>query len=250
MDDPMLLTGVSISLILLIVLIYFQKNSPNILKVPAQWLAVAALPIIVVLFAGGYITKFSGFGIVLESTLESPISNTIENTPRSIVSSIQGDSKQSVSFLNTLSKQEKLATRYLRFVSNIDRYRHGAVSDYLESLPNLYFLEVVDLDGNFVCLMPIEAFVAGESNNAYDGNQIMYFVESLKNGTVVEDFPQWAITASVKSDTDLISVLKLMRSEKIKYVGVTSANGKYLGVALQSEIEHQIAGSVIAEKQR
>jgi hypothetical protein len=244
MDDGLLIAGVIGSIALLGGFIFLQKNAPNLLKVPAQWVAVAALPIVVVLFAGGYITKFSGFGIVLENTLNSPIVNTTQRDPISIVSSVRSDNKASVAELRALSKKEKLSTRYLRFVEGSSRYLDEAVTQYLQALPNLYFVEA----GKFICLIPIEAFVTNDSNTAYDEDQIYIFVESLKYSTVVDDFSEYAITTSLTPDTDLLTVLKTMNTKNQKYVGINNVDGQYVGVAIKSEIEHLIASSVLAEQ--
>lgn len=248
MDDIWLVVGVFASVVILGVLVYLQKSNPNILKVPAQWVAIAALPIVIVLFAGGHITKFSGFGIVLESTLNAPISNTTENSSTSIISDIQGNEKNSVAALRNLSKREKMATRYLRFVSGRSVYRDFAVAEYLSSLPNLSFLEVVDTSGKFVCLLPIATFVTDGAQNAFDTSKISAFVDALAKDEVLMWFSESGVTTSLAPSTDLITVLKTMRAEQIDYVGIVTANDRYLGVALRSDIEHQIANSVLAEK--
>jgi predicted transcriptional regulator len=86
------------------------------------------------------------------------------------------------------------------------------------------------------------------SQSAYDITKISNFVKSIASNNVVENFEDWAITTSFAKNTDLITVLKTMRKEEIKYVGIISPNGEYLGVALQSEIEHQIANSVLSQQ--
>jgi|GEM_PF-3535277 len=248
MDDIWLVVGVVSSVIMLGALIYLQKHSPNILKVPAQWVAVAALPIVVVLFAGGYITKFSGFGIMLESTLNAPISATTKLIDNSIISDIRGNEKESVTALRNLSRQQKLETRYLRFVSGRSVYLDVAVAEYLASLPNLYFLEVVDATGKFICILPIETFVTDGAQNAFDNAKIASFVAALARDEVPFVFAQSANTTSLISSTDLVSVLKTMRNEQIKYIGIVSPNGQYLGAAIKSDIEHKIADSVLLER--
>ena len=250
MDDYILIGGVASSAILLGLFIYLQKYSPNMLKVPAQWVAVAALPIVVALFAGGYITKFSGFGIELETTLKSPISETLVQSPVAIISDIQGDNKESVSALQTWTRDKKLETRYLRFIEGSSAYRASDVAEYLKALPNLYFLEVIDSEGKFVCLLLIDAFVTDESSSAYDMQKIANFVKSIASSNVAEKFGKLAITTTLVENTDLINVLKKMKKEQVKYVGIISPNGQYLGVALQSEIEHQIANSVLSQNKR
>lgn len=250
MDDYTLVVGAVVSVFLLGLLIYLQKTSPNILKVPAQWVAVAALPIIVVLFAGGYITKFSGFGIILESTLKSPIFDNTDKSPVQIISNIAGGLKRTDDALKTLSRKEKLATRYLRFVSGQSVYRYDIVATYLKALPNLYFFEVVDSNNYFVYLLPIEALVTDDSDSAYDEEKIKKFVDSIALNKVPSGFTPKAITTTLAPDTDLIMVLKKMRDDGIRYIGIVRPNGEYLGVALQTEIEHQIAKSVLAESKR
>ena len=247
MNNLLLVIGILCSVLLLGTFIFLQNKSPQILKVPAQWVAVATLPIILVLFAGGYISKFSGFGIVLERTLDSPISKTIQTIPGKIVSDIEGETKRSVSKLKTMPKSVKLSTRYLRFISGSSAYRAEDIKEYLSALPNLYFFEVLDQNGKFVCLLPIEYFVSEESDEPFDNNSIGEFVKALATNRVSETFPQWAITTLLLSNTDLITVLKTMRSQNINYVGIQSPNQQYLGVAVKSEIEHEIANSVVKE---
>jgi len=62
-DSKPLLIGTAISCALLAVLIVLEYKAATSLKVPAQWLAVAAVPVLVGLQLGGYISVTSFFGI-------------------------------------------------------------------------------------------------------------------------------------------------------------------------------------------
>ena len=256
MDNAVLISGVLVSICILGVLIYLQKNSPNILKVPAQWIAIAALPIIIVLFAGGYIDKFSGFGIVLEKTLNSPIINNTENNPalasvvlseQSILSDAPSVTKASSSQLEKLTVEQKLDTRYIRFVEGKNSYVSNIVEKYFTALPNLYFVEIIDQNNAFVALIPMQNFVSSGFASTYNSEEIDRFVESLGAKNVLSTFASSVITKTLSSDTDLITVLKTMKIENIKYLGVVSATGNYIGVAIQRDIEKMIADSVLLQ---
>lgn len=62
-----LLIGSIASVVLLCVVLVLQADRSLILRLPAQWLAVAALPVLIGLMIGGYIGKFSFAGVEVEA---------------------------------------------------------------------------------------------------------------------------------------------------------------------------------------
>jgi len=96
-----LIIGAIISLILLAVFGWLQTKDSKLLQLPSQWLAMAVLPIIVALFIGGFINRFKGFGVELESTLKAPVAS-LSLTAYDAVADIPGDEKRSFMYLEGL----------------------------------------------------------------------------------------------------------------------------------------------------
>ena len=63
----------SLSALLLLLFGVFQQLGAAFLSLPAQWLLIAVLPVVVALFIGGYISRFKGFGVELEAALTAPV---------------------------------------------------------------------------------------------------------------------------------------------------------------------------------
>ena len=62
-QDIILISGIIVSIILLIIFGLLQHYQAKFMTLSNQWIFLSILPIIVALFVGGYITKFKGFGV-------------------------------------------------------------------------------------------------------------------------------------------------------------------------------------------
>jgi hypothetical protein len=72
-DRRALIVGSIVSLIVLAGVLILQADRASILKLPSQWLALAAIPVVIGLVMGGYIGKFSFAGIEVEAPSLKPV---------------------------------------------------------------------------------------------------------------------------------------------------------------------------------
>jgi uncharacterized integral membrane protein len=245
-----LIIGAIISLILLILFGWLQTKESELLQLPSQWLAMAVLPIIVALFVGGFITRFKGFGVELESTLKSPVTS-LNLTASDAVADIPGDEKRSFEYLNGLSYEKKQATRWLLFKSGRRNfYTPYGIETYMRELPNIRYFEIKSEAGDFICFLPVSVF-RNESQHydeSIDSEKLRKFIGSIEQNNVPIVFSDFAIKLKVSSEQALVEVLKVMRLEKSDFAAVVSPSGKYLGVVLANEVERKIADSVLASQ--
>jgi prokaryotic YEATS domain len=68
-----LLVGSAGSLVVLAGVLALQADHASILRLPSQWLALAAIPVIIGLVVGGYLRKFSFAGIEVEAPPLKPV---------------------------------------------------------------------------------------------------------------------------------------------------------------------------------
>jgi hypothetical protein len=68
-----LLLGAGGSLVVLASVLILQADRATILRLPSQWLALAAIPVILGLVVGGYLRKFSFAGIEVEAPPLKPV---------------------------------------------------------------------------------------------------------------------------------------------------------------------------------
>jgi hypothetical protein len=73
-----LILALAFSAILIGSFIYLKSKKPNLLEIETEWLALSMMPVLIVLLTGGYIYRFKGFGIEIETSLKEPIKNRIE----------------------------------------------------------------------------------------------------------------------------------------------------------------------------
>ena len=243
-----LITGAILSLILLSVFGWLQTTESKLLQLPSQWLGIAVLPILLALFVGGFITRFKGFGVELETTLKAPVAS-LSLTASDAVADIPCDEKRSFMYLEGLSNEKKLATRWLLFRSGKNNYyTTGGIERYLREMPNIEYFEIKSDKGDFICFIPISVFRKKEQH--YDENidyeNLQKLIVSIEEGNVPTAFIEWAITLKVSSVQGLVDVLKLMRAEKAEFAAVVSPRGKYLGGVFSNEVERKIADSVLA----
>ena len=142
-DYAVVVGSAAVSLFLLIVFGWLLAQESKLLQLPTQWLAVSLLPIIVALFIGGFITKFKGFGVELESTLKAPVTS-LDLTASDAVKEIPGDDKQSLHYLQELQYEKKQAARRLSFRSGkVGYYTPRNVNEYIKELPNINGMRLV-----------------------------------------------------------------------------------------------------------
>jgi hypothetical protein len=238
---------VSISLLLIFGLL--QERNAKFLALSSQWIFISILPIVVALFVGGYITKFKGFGVELETALKESVSTSIELKATDAISDIPGDEKQSMSYLQGMSREKALSIKWLVFeLGRTNYYSPHGIREYLMKLPNIEFLEVRTEKGQFVCYIPIsyfkrEGIVDGFEH--FDMEKIHQFIDAMAVGSIREKFSSIAISVAVKSSDSLVQVLKTLRNEHVNMAAVISENNRYLGVLFSHDVERKVADAVL-----
>lgn len=246
-DYKILTIGTVVSILVVVILGWLQSIEATVLNLAPQWLALAILPIVVALFAGGFVTSFKGFGVELETQLQAPV-GSLDLTASDAIADVTGDEKQSISYLENLPLDKKLRVRWLLFVHGRKAYytTYG-IRQYVESLPNIEYFEVRDEFGEFVCFLPISLF-RDSSRPEYDqilDDNIATFVSAIEEERVADTFSRDAVTLSVSSKLSLVEVLKILRDHRVNFAAVTSPEGKYIGVIFVSDVEKRIADAVL-----
>ncbi|HKJ28240.1 MAG TPA: hypothetical protein VJ965_11425, partial [Anaerolineales bacterium] len=225
--------GVAVSLVLLFLFGYMQQVGAKFLDLSEQWIFLAILPVVVALFVGGYITRFKGFGVELETALKEPVATSVDLTATDAISDIPGDEKQSYSYLQQLPEGKALAARWLVFdMSRKNYYWVDTILQYLVKMKNIDFLEVRTGTGDFVCYVPKSHFVrdgALDEFERYDRDKVKAFVDAINEGNIREKYAGIAVFLTVKSTDSLVQVLRIMRDENVSMAGVVSDKGNYLG---------------------
>ena len=241
--------GFLLSVVILVTFGVLQEREAKFLSLESQWIFIAILPLLVALFIGGYITRFSGFGFDLEAALKEPVSASIDISATEVIAKVPAAEKQSVEYLESLSAEKKASIRLLRFdLGRAEYYIPIDVQVYLGSLPDLQFLEVISAEGRFVCFLPASYFrleAIGSTAQQFDADQIVKFTESLRNNNVLDDFREVAVTRTVNSRDNLLDVIKLMWEEQVGITAVLSADNRYLGVLFIQDVEKKIANAVL-----
>ena len=96
------------------------KNS-KFLTIDSKWLLISGLPILIALIVGGYIHKFKGFGIELETSLKNPIGQ-VNLIATDVLESISGRDKGSISSVEKLPSSELIKYHRLSFVNGKRNY--------------------------------------------------------------------------------------------------------------------------------
>lgn len=184
----------------------------------------------------GYISKFKGFGVELESALKAPVT-TLDLTASDAVADIPGDEKKSIMYLDNMSRDKARSIRCLLFTSGKRHYYAPyTVKEYLERLPNLEFLEIRTQTGDIVCFIPVDALrIPGQDTNGqFDSDRIHVLVNAIEENRAPTEFADAAVTLRVQNNMSLVDVLKIMRSENSKLAAVISETGRYIGVVFGS----------------
>lgn len=235
------------SLALLVILLYLQSKESKVLALDSKWLIIAGIPILIGLFGGGYIHKFKGFGLELETLLENPIGE-INLIATDVLHDIPGDEKGSLIYLDQLSLKEKAEVQRLSFVSERrSYYSEFGIAQYIEQLPRLEYIEVKKDNGVFLSLLPFQVLMQGDQPSH---NKIGEFIKALEEDRLKAKFPDDVITDSVKIADSVIDILPKVRSSRQGVVPVISDKGFLVGIITTQAIEKRIADEVIAARKR
>lgn len=245
--------GVGYSILFILIVYILHINNNTFLKIDYQWLLVSGVPLLVALFIGGYITKFKGLGVEIESTLHEPLASinlTILDIPINMPD--QDTPKEERDKLDELSVDEISNTRRLSFiVEKADNYSTDDVIDYFRKFNYLEFIEVKKLNGEFVCLIPLSEFqhkIYMNINNQFNRDMVDLFLKALGRGTLLVDFAKVCITLTVRPTDDLISVLQILRSRQSELAVVVLPMGSYSRIVTAHQIEKKIADAVLKDK--
>lgn len=248
-QDPLFI-GSALSIFLLILLLFLHLQFPAALDIPAHWLGIAVLPILVGLFVGGYISSFKGFGIELEAALKTPVSN-VRMTAAEAIEELPGQVKRESSFLRRLPLADRKSTRWLRFyLGKRDYYAESVIAEYLEAFPSLDYFEIVSEEGEVVGFLPVSIFTSVPVQSDKCRELLHRFIFALGEGkeALKREFPGKLNDLTVAADARLVEVLKRMRNQNAEFARVLSDEGKYLGVVYAHTVERSIADAVLNSK--
>ena len=225
-----------------------QALDAAILNLDAKWLIVAVAPIIVALFIGGYITKFKGFGVEIESKVANPVS-TIDLDATEAFTTLSGrEEKSSLDYLFQIPvARRRRISRLVFYARRQGYYSPGIISEYIYELPHLKYFEVRIQPDKFMCLIPVRVF---KSDNEINHSNLEQFIRSLENETILLVYADYVITVSVKIDQSLIDVLGILRRTNQSIAAVLDDNSNVMGMVTTRNVEKRIADAVLSAKQR
>jgi CBS domain-containing protein len=240
------LIGTIASLIIFIALLILQRINASILELESRWLILAGAPILVALIVGGYIHKFKGFGLEIETRLQNRIRKN-ELHSLDALEQVEGQDKGTLSFLYD-TPQEELAKkeRLILFSGRKEYYGSFALKEYLEHLINLKYIEVRYPQGKFRCLIPAAVF---KTEEAFNSSLLDRFIESLAGGNIYQDIEAEAETDFVKTSESLIAILPKVRESKHGWLPVLSKDRRLEGVVTKEAIESRIADEVMSARE-
>jgi len=233
---------------LLSLFIFLHAKGSKLLTLESKWLFISCLPILIALIVGGYIYKFKGFGIELETSLKNPIEEDdligkVDYKAKDVIESESSIVRGSTSDLITMTDSQRQTTERLSFVNGRRNY-YGvkAIRDYIELLPNLKYIEIKKSDGKFFGLMKVEQL---KKNNTLSDQKIKKFIEGIEKKNLPERFGDDIILESVDIETSILKLLPKVRKSKFMLLPVTTKNGDLKGIITKQAIEARIADEVI-----
>ncbi len=237
----------SASLVTLVVFFYLQSQNSPVLSLDTRWIGLALVPVLVALMAGGFIRKFKGFGIELETLLQNPVGE-VSLVARDALHEVPGDEKRSMAYIDRMSEAERARIERLSFVSGLEGYYSpDAIVWYFERLPSLKYIETKKQDGRFVALFPAMTFYSAEQPEM---SRIDSLIGALQTGQVAEALASQAVVDTVTADEKLIDILQKVRASRYGYLPVISTQHILVGVITTQAIEKRIADEVLAARKR
>lgn len=230
-----LILSVFFSLILILFLIYLKSIKPGLLDIESKWLFISMLPVLIVLLTGGYIYKFKGFGIEIETSLKKPLEDTIQlKAEKSMIGEI-GEPKATITKLKNMTKEKKEGIERLSFKHHYQYYDSYAVKEYLKELSNVEYIELLGNDSKFIGVMLADDLRGKEDE----------FVDFLKRGTVLVQFGHFMVTNSIDENTSAIEALALVRRSSKNFFPLLDKQGNMKGIVTDAALEKRIADEVL-----
>ncbi|MDX9965698.1 hypothetical protein E0765_01645 [Sulfuricurvum sp. IAE1] len=235
--------GSMLSIILLVIFFIFQYNESVLLNLETRWLLVAGIPLLATLFIGGYIKSFKGFGVELEAKLKNSVS-TVILTATAIAKELKSGDKGSAQYLQSLLEQSRPNLDKLVFTEGKQNYYDvHMVSEYIEKLSSLKYIEIQDSSGKFLALIPISTFKNRQQNNS---NNIARLIRALEEMNIFSTFDNVIIKTAIEQDTLIIDALRLMKKQHVRKAVVVDENKKFVGLLEARVLEQRIAEEVLS----
>ena len=237
------ITGIIVSVLLLILFLLLQQNDSKMLNLEIKWLVVASVPLIIAILRSNVIQKFKGFGIELETRLQESVGK-INLVAVNALEDLPGDEKQSLMYLENLPEHKRIQTQRLTFrEGRKNYYQPEAIRQYLYQLPNLKYFEILSSESKFVALIPVELF---RIKDHIDTSRLIELINSIAEKETIKFSQHSIITDSVSENENLVEVLPIVRKSKYGLLPVIAGNGNFLGVVTKELIESKIADDVLA----
>lgn len=242
-NNDIVWNGLIASILALMLFLIINIKYPNFFALDTQWIIVAFVPLILVMFLNGNIRNVKGFGFEIESNIEKPIT-AMHLTLTQSLRALKGIRKGGINYLNNVEPLKKRITERLILTQGVEGYYDSVVLGiYIESLPSLKYLEIRKPSDEFVVLVPTYIFTNDmgiENDNATNA-----FVRALERSAVVEEYRDDCIQASIPSTTSIIETLRFMKNTHLQDLVVVDKQGVFVGMVSMSQIESQIAIQVL-----
>jgi hypothetical protein len=236
-----LLYACILSLAALVIMFGIRVYAPTILDIDIKWLVVAAIPIILALIVGRFITRFKWMGIDVELAAGGRIIDHEEVFQ--IIASFAAQRKDDLDVLRAMSPEQKIRPNVLAFVlGKANYYQEGAVVEYVRELRNVQFFMILDKAGKFVAM--IDFYRPLFENQNYEN--VYRFILELQEGQIPSGFGI-IITSRVSANTKIIDAYKRLRREYPEVLLVFSDDNPELpvGFITMEMVERYLANLVV-----
>ena len=239
-----------LSLVMLIGLMLLQQFGATAMTLKAHWIAVAALPIIVALFAGNYITKVDAFGVSFERAIQKPAQPEKLDDPAAL--SVEGDSeKGSPRALRSLGDADKLKKRQLKFrAGTTGQYTAMAIAQYMKELPLLETLLVLGPNNAFMGRLDVAALRS--PSGAPSTPPIKEFIKLLGQADTAgfsNAFGENFSTLSMSTDSTVGEAFAFCQSNDLSSVPAVGSDGTYQGVFQRETLANEIANKALRARE-
>jgi len=237
-----------LSLLFLIVFLYLQYKDSKILLLDEKWILVSTIPIIFGLLTSNIIKSFKGFGIEIETVFNQKLDNSLFNnvTPLEKPKLSKGSSE----VLNNLPSDKINDIKRIQFIyKQKDYYNVQIVLNYFNKLKNLQYIEIINEEGYFKCLLNINQIYKKDNNENYQ--KIQAFIRSVEYGTVLFEYN--CITDTInKNDNLLIAYQKFQNftesSNLFNQILPVLKNRKMIGTISRCKVTDNISKIILDKR--